>query len=63
MASGALPAVRDRAQWEVAVTASDGERRAFKAGDVVLVEDTTGKGHLTRMSGDGLHRAAFVPAD
>jgi len=48
---------------EVEVTASDGERRAFKAGDVVLVEDTTGKGHLTRMSGDGLHRAAFVPAD
>ena len=31
--------------WEV--TASDGERRTFSKGDVLLVEDTTGKGHTS----------------
>jgi quercetin dioxygenase-like cupin family protein len=30
-------------EWEV--TASDGETRRFPAGSVLLVEDTTGKGH------------------
>ena len=33
--------------WEV--TASDGERRTFSANDVLLVEDTTGKGHSSRV--------------
>jgi quercetin dioxygenase-like cupin family protein len=33
--------------WEV--TASDGERRTFSRGDVLLVEDTTGKGHTSRV--------------
>ena len=33
--------------WEV--TASDGETRTFSKGDVLLVEDTTGKGHTSRV--------------
>lgn len=33
--------------WEV--TASDGEARRFQTGDVLLVEDTTGKGHASRV--------------
>jgi hypothetical protein len=33
--------------WEV--TASDGEMRTFSRGDVLLVEDTTGKGHASRV--------------
>ena len=33
--------------WEV--TASDGETRRFEAGSVLLVEDTTGKGHSSRV--------------
>ena len=33
--------------WEV--TASDGETRTFSKGDVLLVEDTTGKGHSSRV--------------
>jgi hypothetical protein len=33
--------------WEV--TASDGEVRTFSCGDVLLVEDTTGKGHASRV--------------
>jgi len=33
--------------WEV--TASDGETRTFSKGDVLLVEDTTGKGHTSKV--------------
>ena len=33
--------------WEV--IASDGEARTFTKGDVLLVEDTTGKGHASRV--------------
>jgi hypothetical protein len=33
------------------VTVSDGERRAFHPGSVVLVEDVTGAGHKTRTLG------------
>jgi quercetin dioxygenase-like cupin family protein len=33
--------------WEV--TASDGEARTFSRGDVLLVEDLTGKGHASRV--------------
>jgi len=33
--------------WEV--TASDGETRTFSKGDVLLVEDTTGKGHASKV--------------
>src|SRR2546430_2049277 len=37
-------------EWEV--TASDGERRRFKTGDMLLVDDTTGKGHTSRVVGE-----------
>ena len=33
------------------VTVSDGEVRHFKAGDIVLAEDTTGQGHTTSNPG------------
>ena len=36
--------------WEV--TASDGETRTFSKGDVLWVEDTTGKGHSSKIIGD-----------
>ncbi len=36
---------------EVAVTVSDGERRHFSAGAVVLLEDLTGKGHHSQVVG------------
>ena len=31
------------------ITVSDGEHRTFRTGDVVLMEDTRGKGHSTRV--------------
>jgi hypothetical protein len=33
---------------EIEIETSLGEKRIFKAGEVLLVEDTTGKGHKTR---------------
>ena len=33
---------------EIEVETSLGEKRRFKAGEILLVEDTTGKGHKTR---------------
>ena len=47
----------------ISITASDGETRHIGAGEVVLVEDTTGKGHITRSSGDGPRHTIFVPID
>ena len=35
-------------EWEV--TASNGESRRFSAGSVLLVEDTSGKGHRSRVT-------------
>lgn len=32
----------------VEITASDGETRLMEPGDIVLMEDTTGKGHISR---------------
>ncbi len=36
-------------QGEYEITASDGESRKFPVGSVLLLEDTSGKGHSTRM--------------
>ncbi len=37
---------------EVEFEASDGERRRLPAGSAILLEDTTGKGHQSRVIGD-----------
>lgn len=37
---------------EYEVTASDGTTRRFLAGSLLLLEDTTGKGHSTRITSD-----------
>lgn len=34
------------------IEASDGDVRAIEPGTILLVEDTTGRGHLTRVTGD-----------
>ena len=38
-------------EWEITVT--DGERRRFAPGDVVLLDDRTGRGHNTLVTGAG----------
>ena len=45
-------------EWEV--TASDGEARRFAAGSVLLVEDTRGKGHASRVMSDTDSLAVMV---
>ncbi|HJZ80362.1 MAG TPA: hypothetical protein VKD91_08450 [Pyrinomonadaceae bacterium] len=45
-------------EWEV--TASDGESRRFAVGSVLLVEDTKGKGHSSRVVSQTDSLAAMV---
>ena len=47
----------------VEITASDGEKRVIGAGEVVLVEDITGKGHLSKSVGGQMRRSIFVPVE
>lgn len=45
----------------VEVEVSDGETRQFGPGSVLLVEDTTGKGHVTRKVSDGPRSTLIAP--
>ena len=47
----------------VKITASDGESRVIGAGEVILVEDVTGKGHLSEAVGGVPRHCIFVPVD
>jgi hypothetical protein len=47
----------------VQITASDGESRVIGAGEVVLVEDITGKGHLSKSVGGKMRHSIFVPIE
>ncbi len=47
----------------VTITASDGEARTISAGEVILVEDISGKGHLSKAVGGKMRRSIFVPID
>ena len=58
--------VAPRKQWVImisgraAITTSDGQRREVGPGDVILAEDTTGRGHVsTRLTSD--IRFAVIP--
>ena len=53
-------------QWLILMTgkcefeAGDGERAICKAGDVVMLDDTAGKGHQTRVLGDVAVRISAI---
>jgi hypothetical protein len=47
----------------VRITASDGEVREIGAGEVILVEDIRGKGHLSKSIGGQTRHSIFVPID
>jgi hypothetical protein len=47
----------------VQITASDGEARIIGAGEVILVEDITGKGHLSKSVGGKMRHSIFVPIE
>ena len=45
---------------EIEITTSLGEIRKFSGGDILLVEDTTGKGHRTRNVRQQVRRSVFI---
>lgn len=45
--------------WEI--EASNGAKRTFKTGDVMLADDTTGEGHISRVLGTEAHIFMTVP--
>ena len=47
----------------VRITASDGEARVIGAGEVLLVEDTHGKGHLSQAIEGKMRHSIFIPVD
>ena len=47
----------------VQITAGDGEARVIGAGEVILVEDTTGKGHLSKAVEGKIRHCIFVPVE
>ncbi len=47
----------------VQITASDGEARKIGAGEVILVEDVRGKGHLSKALEGKLRHCIFVTVD
>jgi len=47
----------------VEITASDGEKRIIGPGEVFLVEDTHGKGHLSKAVQGKMRHSIFVPIE
>lgn len=45
---------------EIEIEVSDGEKRRFRGGEVLLVEDTWGKGHRTRQLGEAPRHSLFI---
>ena len=45
--------------WEI--EASNGIKKVFKPGDVMLADDTTGEGHISRVLGNEPHVFMTVP--
>lgn len=48
---------------EIEIEVGDGETRRFRGGDVLLVEDTTGRGHRTRTVDGCARRSLFITLD
>jgi len=47
----------------VSISASDGETRIIGAGEVILVEDTSGKGHCSKAIKGKMRHSIFVPIE
>ena len=44
----------------IEIEVTTGEKRAFRGGDVLLVEDTSGRGHRTRTTDGRSRRSLFI---
>jgi len=47
----------------IEIETSDGERRTFQAGEILLVEDVSGRGHRTRNVEPRERRSLFITLD
>lgn len=47
----------------VEIEVGDGTKRRFEAGDIMLAEDTTGRGHISRATSDVPRVSIFVTLD
>lgn len=47
----------------IEIEVSDGSRRAFRGGDILIMEDTTGRGHRTRHVEARKRRSVFILLD
>jgi hypothetical protein len=47
----------------IEVEVGSGEKRRFAGGDLLLVEDVTGRGHRTRTTDGRSRRSLFIPLD
>ena len=50
-------------EGQVDITVSDGEIRRFSDGDVLLLEDTSGKGHYSKAVNDEKRKSIFITID
>ena len=50
-------------QGRAEITVGDGTKRQFGAGDIMLAEDLTGRGHITRGLGSQTRISIFVTLD
>lgn len=48
---------------KIEIETSLGEKRTFGAGEILLMEDTNGKGHKTRNLEDNRRKSIFVPLE
>ena|SRR5688500_5670964 len=48
---------------EIEIEVSGGEKRRFRGGDILLVEDVGGRGHHTRTINDMSRRSLFIPLE
>ncbi|MBW2520396.1 MAG: hypothetical protein JRD88_08600 [Deltaproteobacteria bacterium] len=47
-------------EGQVEIEIGSGEKRLFSSGDILLAEDTTGHGHISRAVNGGVRRSVFV---
>jgi hypothetical protein len=47
----------------IEIETGDGSIRRFGGGEILLVEDTAGRGHRTRQLSPGVRRSLFIPTE
>lgn len=50
-------------QGSMEIETGDGTKRIFHEGDILLAEDTTGQGHITRAASEGPRKYLAIPLE